>query len=187
MNSTDRQFSLDAETRIRGALDAALSALRLARREIEAADAEPERWRWAALGLVSALQAALIAALSGYETARPEDIANPSQPERLAPVALLLRRARSSDYLEPPERVELGGAALRRLETLFALRNAAVHGFGFHPPEDPFGLVRTGAGVIRHLLLTAPAFRPERFVPVLARIGQELTAIDRLCPPETGD
>lgn len=184
MNDTDRQFSPDAETRTRDALAAALSALRLARREIEAAEAEPERWRWAALGLVSALQAALVAALSGYDTARAEDIANPSQPERIAPVALLLRRARSSEHLEPPERLDLSGSAVRRLDTLIALRNAAVHGLGFHPPPEPFGLVQAGAGVIRHLLLDAPAFRPDRFAALLARIGQELTAIDRICPPE---
>lgn len=184
MTDAGRQFSPDPGTRIGDALGAAIAALSLARRELEAVEAEPDRWRWAALGLVSALQAALIAALSSYDTARLDGVANPSQPERVAPVALLLRRARSSEHLEPPERLDLTGAALRRLDALIALRNAAVHGLGFQPPETPHDLVRTGAGVIRHLLLGAPAFKPERFGPFLSRIGQELTAIDRICPPE---
>ncbi|MFN4023229.1 MAG: hypothetical protein ACK4MQ_00225 [Hyphomonas sp.] len=184
MTEADRPFSPDAETRIGDALAAAHSALCLTRRELEAAGEEPERWRWVALGLVSALQAALIAALSGYDTARLEDIANPSQPERAAPVALLLRRARSSEHLEPPERLALSAAAVRRLDTLIALRNAAVHGLGFRPPSAPLDLVRTGAGVIRHLLLDAPAFKPDRYGSYLSRIGQELTAIDRICQPD---
>lgn len=187
MTDADRPFSPDAETRIGDALGAAHAALRLARRELEAAEAEPERWRWVALGLVSALQAALIAALSGYDTARLEDVANPSQPERAAPVALLLRRARSSELLEPPERLDLNAGAVRRLDMLIALRNAAVHGLAFRPPSAPLDLVRTGAGVIRHLLLDAPAFKPDRFGPHLSRIGQELTAIDRICLPGDPD
>lgn len=174
---TDRQFSPDPETRIGDALEAALEALRLAGRERAGVQAQPERWRWVALGLVSALQAALVAALSGYASARQEDVANPSQPERVAPVGLLLRRARSAEYLNPPERLDLTGSQVRALEALTAMRNAAVHGLGFEVPEAPGLLALTAVEVIRDLLLTHPAFDVSRFVLFLSLIGQELSAL----------
>ncbi|MFN3609182.1 MAG: hypothetical protein ACK4Y9_08970, partial [Hyphomonas sp.] len=114
----DRQFSHDPGIRIGDALEAALEALRLAGRELVGTQTQPERWRWVALGLVSALQAALVAALSAYASARPEDVANPPQPGRIAPVGLLLRRARSSEYLNAPERLDLTGAQVRAVEDL---------------------------------------------------------------------
>ncbi|PKP80328.1 MAG: hypothetical protein CVT79_15870 [Alphaproteobacteria bacterium HGW-Alphaproteobacteria-18] len=173
----DYLFSPDPEVRIGDALEAVLEALRLAGRELAGADVQPERWRWVALGLVSGLQGALVAALSGYASARHEDVANPSQPEQAAPVALLLRRARSSEYLNAPERLDLSGAQLRRLEELVAMRNAAVHGLGFEVPEDPKTLAATAVEVIRHLLLTHPAFEVSRFVLFLSLIGQELSLL----------
>ncbi|MGE6698489.1 hypothetical protein ACQKH5_12410 [Hyphomonas sp. NPDC076900] len=173
----ERPFSFDPDVRIGDALEAALEALRLARRELAGTDTQPERWRWVALGLVSALQAALVAALSGYASARPEDVANPSQSDRVAPIALLLRRARSSEHLNPPERLDLTGAQVRGLEELVAMRNAAVHGLGFQVPENPAALARAAVAVIRHLLLTHPAFDMSGFVLFLSLIDRELTAL----------
>lgn len=174
---TDRPFSHDPRTRIADALEATLEALRLARRELAGARAEPERWRWVALGLVSAVQAGLIAALSGYASARHEDVANPSQPDRVAPVSLLLRRARSAEHLNAPERLDLTGAQVRDLEALVAMRNAAVHGLGFRVADHPVHLVRTAAEILRHLLKTHPAFDVSQFVLVLTLIDTELTRI----------
>lgn len=180
---TDRQFSHDPETRIEAALEAALEALRLAGRELAGTKAQPERWRWVALGLVSALQASLVAALSGYASARPEDISAPPHLGRVAPIALLLRRARSSEYLNPPERLDLTGAQVRRLEDLVAMRNAAVHGLGFELPENPASLARAAVEVIGHLLLTCPAFDASGFVRVLQQIETELNVIDSVLTP----
>lgn len=173
----DFPFSPDPETRIGDALDAALEALRLARRELAGTGSDPACWRWVALGLVSALQAALIAALSGYVSARVEEVTDPAQPGRAAPVTLLLRRARSPAYLNPPERLDLSGADLRRLDTLMAMRNAAVHGQRLVLPPDPGKAAFTALGVIRHLVLTHPAFEMTGFDPVLTRIGTELTEL----------
>lgn len=184
---TDRQFSHDPETRIEDAIEAALEALRLAGRELAGTQAQPARWRWVALGLVSALQASLVAALSGYASARPEDVSAPPQPGRVAPVALLLRRARSSEYLNPPERLDLTGAQVRRLEDLVSMRNAAVHGLGFDLPENPATQARAAVEVIAHLLLTYPAFDASGFVRVLQQIETELNTIARaLTPDEPG-
>ncbi len=174
---TDRQFSPDAQTRIGDALEAALEALRLARRELAGTAEEPGRWRWVALGLVSALQASLVAALSGYASASIEDVANPSQTDRVAPISLLLRRARSSEYFNTPERLDLSGSQLRRLEDLVAMRNAAVHGLGFQLPPHPDRAARAAAGVISHLILDHPAFEVAGFVLFLSLIDRELTLL----------
>ena len=178
----DQAFSSDPETRIGDALEAALEALRLAGRELAATPQQPERWRWVALGLVSALQAALVAALSGYASARPEDVANPSQTERVAPVSLLLRRARSSEYLNPPERLDLTGAQVRRLEDLVGLRNAAVHGLGFALPDNPHALAAEAVKVITHLLRVPPAFDVSQFVLFLSLIDEELSLLGAALP-----
>lgn len=175
---SDRQFSPDPDTRIGDAIEAALEALRLAGRELAGTADEPGRWRWVALGLVSALQAALVAGLSGYVTARIEDVANPSQTDRVAPVALLLRRARSSEYLNPPERLDLTGAEMRRLEDLMAMRNAAVHGLGFEVRGDPRKAAKAASEAIGHLLVAHPAFDVSRFVLKLSRIDRELSLLD---------
>lgn len=176
----DRQFSHDPGIRIGDALEAALEALRLAGRELVGTQTQPERWRWVALGLVSALQAALVAALSAYASARPEDVANPPQPGRIAPVGLLLRRARSSEYLNAPERLDLTGAQVRAVEDLMAMRNAAVHGLGVELPEAPEALALAALDVIRHLLLTHPAFEVSGFVLFLSLIGQEVSSLDAI-------
>ena len=183
---TARAFSQDSEIRIADALAGALEALRLARRELAGVGAEPQRWRWVCLGLVSALQASLVAALSGYATARPEDVANPSQPDRVAPIALLLRRARSAEHLNLPERLDLTGAEARRLDALIALRNAAVHGLGFELAAPPQELARAAIKVIRHLLRAHPAFDVSGHILVLALIDSELNGLEQDTFPEAG-
>lgn len=183
----DRPLSSDPDIRTADALAAALEALRLAQREIEAAREEPGRWRWVALGLVSALQAALIAALSGYDTARPEDVANPSQPGRVAPIGLLLRRARSSEFLDAPERLDLSGTHIRRLEALIRLRNAAVHGLGFQLPERPGELVSSALSALRHLLVDHAAFNVSRYVPHVTLIDTVMTSFDAFCSSDDAD
>jgi hypothetical protein len=109
---------------------AVLEGLKLARREL--AGRQPQirpACRWVPVALVSALQAGLVAALSGYESAGEGDVTDPAQPDRFAPIALLLRRARSTKYLNPPELLELPGRLVTRgIETLGATRNAVLHG-----------------------------------------------------------
>ncbi|MFN7056426.1 hypothetical protein [Hyphomonas sp.] len=153
-------FPEDRQLRIRDALDAAHEALKLAERELAATGEDPARWRWVALGLISALQAALIAALSGYETADPQAVLVPGQPDRAAPLALLLRRARGPDYLQPPERPDISAGTLERLDALARLRNAAVHGLAFDLPADPAALARPAVRLTGHLLIRHPAFDP---------------------------
>lgn len=177
-------FNLEPDIRIAEALDASLEALRLARRELSGVGDQPARWRWVAVGLVSALQAALIAALSGYASARPEDVANPSQPGRLAPVALLLRRARSAEYLDLPERLELTGADQRRLDDLVEVRNAAVHGLGVETPASPRAAAQAAASILVHLLQRHRAFEVGRHGIILALIDQELSGLVRDLTPD---
>ena len=160
--------------RVEAALLAALEALGLARREAAAG-----QWRWVALGLVSALQGALVAALSGYETAEVEAVLNPSQADRIAPVALLLRRARSQDYLNPPEQVELSGSRQRALERVLTIRNSAVHALSVEL-HDTFGRDALAVlDLIRHLVVDAPAFLPRQHRVVAALIRDEAAALER--------
>ncbi len=168
----------DRGERVRLALVTALEALKLARREAEGAAGDSSRLRWAALGIVSTLQGALVAALSGYETATLDAVQNPSQPERIAPVAFLLRRARSGEYLNAPERVELSGSRQRALERVIDVRNAAVHALSVEVPETFVQDMRVAAGLIRHLVLEAPAFDPAPVRVVSALIADELTALE---------
>ena len=168
----------DRGERVRLALVTALEALKLARREAEGAARDPARLRWAALGIVSTLQGALVAALSGYETATLDAVQNPSQPERIAPVAFLLRRARSGEYLNAPERVELSGSRQRALERVIDVRNAAVHALSVEVPETFVQDMRVAAGLVRHLVLEAPAFDPAPVRVVSALIADELTALE---------
>lgn len=164
-------FPDDLQMRIRDALEASHEALKLAERELAASVEDAERWRWVAVGLVSALQAALIAALSGYETAEPQAVLVPGQPDRVAPLALLLRRARGGDYLAAPERPDISAGTLERLEALARLRNAAVHGLSFDLPRDPAALARPAVRLIQHLLIRHPAFDRRPHGVVLALIG----------------
>ncbi len=167
----------DRQVRVQLALGAALEALRLAQRETSAAASDPARLRWAALGIVSALQGALVAALSGYETAALEAVLNPSQPERIAPVAFLLRRARSAEYLNTPERVVLSGSSQRALERVIDVRNAAVHALTVEIPETFARDMRVAVRLIEHLVLVAPAFDPAPVRVVTALIADALKAL----------
>lgn len=156
-------LSQHREERVRRALEAAMEGLKLAGREASGAASDPARLGWAALGLVTALQASLVAALSGYETATIEAVQNPSQPERIAAGSLLLRRACSDDYLNPPERVDLSGSQQRAVERIVAVRNAAVHSLGVEFPPSFVNDARVTLQLISHLVLDAPAFEPRSF------------------------
>lgn len=169
----------DRTVRIRHALQTALEGLRLARREVEGAGGDPARQMWAALGLVTSLQAALVAALSGYDTARIEAVQNPSQPDRLAPGSLLLRRARSGEYLNPPERVVLSGRQQRAVARVVAVRNAAVHALGVELPDSFDADLKMTVRLIAHLLLDAPAFDTEKFSMQTIFLREALVDIER--------
>ncbi len=171
-------FPAGRHLRIAAALDAALEALKLAERELAASADDPARWRWVALGLVSALQAALIAALSGYETASEDDLFMPGQPDKVAPLGFLLRRARSGECLNPPERPELTVGQTARLEALTGLRNAAVHGLDFRLPTDAVELARTAVDLAVHLLVRRPAFDPKPYTVALALIADVLVRLE---------
>lgn len=171
-------LSRDPVQRLEEALDGVVSALGLAVREAEGALGDPGRWRWVALGLVSALGAALVAALSGYDTASPEDVSDPAEPARIAPIALLLRRVRSGDYLNTPERLRMSRAGLRQLSRLLAVRNAGVHGMSFSAPDDSHELVAVARAVLRHLLIDHPAFDPARFPGKTAGIEELIRALE---------
>ncbi len=160
------------------ALGAVLEGLKLSAREHAASQDDPARRRWIAVGLVTALKAALVAALSAYESAVPEDVSDPSAPGRVASVSLLLRRARSAEYLNPPERLELAGSALRAVEDIVAARNEVLHGLGSLPSPDD-AVFSQAAGVIRHLCVTHPAFGRDRREVMLALIGDALRDFER--------
>lgn len=142
----------DREARLHAAVASAHEALCLARREAEGAVHDRARLRWVALGLVSALQGALVAALSVYETAGVNAVQDPAHPERLAPVALLLRRARSTEFLEPPEQIALSGSQQRALERVIGVRHAAVHALAVEVPESFAEDAQVTAGLIRRLI-----------------------------------
>lgn len=155
--------SSDPDTRIRLALDGAIEALKLARREAEGAREDRQRLRWVAVGMVSALQCALVAALSGYDTAVPEAVLESPQDDRVAPVSLLLRRARSQDYLSPPEKLEMTTGRLHAIERIVSLRNAGVHGLDSTPPESFFRDADILLDVISHLAVKSPAYKRSKF------------------------
>jgi hypothetical protein len=169
----------DRETRVRQALQAAIEALKLARREAEGAQDDPARRRWLALGIVSALQGVMVAALSGYDTASIDAVLNPSQPDRIAPVGLLLRRARSAEYLVAPEQVELTGSGERALERLIAVRNAAVHALRSEVPDSFAADCLVAAQLIRHLASGAPAFDAAVAGVLTPLLNDELRGLER--------
>lgn len=180
-------FPAGRQLRIAAALDAALEALKLAERELAASTDDPARWRWVALGLVSALQACLITALSGYETAAEDDLFMPGQPDKVAPLGFLLRRARSGECLNPPERPDLTLGQTAQLEALTGLRNAAVHGLDFRLPPDAAGLARTAVELCAHLLIRHPAFDPKPYAVPLALITDVLARLQAaLDAPQRG-
>lgn len=184
---THRPFSPDPGARLSEALEAALEALKLALREEEGARTDPARRRWTGLGLVSALQAALVAALSGYDTAKEDAVQDPSHPDRIAPVALLLRRARSYAFLNDPERLELSGSRQRALDRIIAMRNAAVHALRVETPETFAADALAAVHLVRHLVLDAPAFGhgPARLQVVL--IGDALNALQSVLSDDLRD
>ncbi len=170
---------VDRARRVAAALEAAHAALGLARREAEGAVGDTGRLRWTALGLVSALQGALVAALSGYETAELDAVLDPSHPERIAPVALLLRRARAEDFLNPPERPEITGSDLRAIERVMAVRNAAVHALPAGVPETFASDAGRVAALIGHLVISAPAFDPAPLRVMTALISDDLRSVQK--------
>lgn len=165
------------------ALRSTVEALRLVRRELMAVEEDPARWRWVALGMVTALQGSLVAALAGYETADPLAITNPSSPDRIAPTALLLRRARSDDYLIPPERVKLTAGEATRIERVIDLRNSAVHGLEFEVAPSIRNDLAAVLGLIDHLVEHHPAFEPADFRLEAVLVADEVRAIRRLLAP----
>lgn len=143
-------------------LDEIAAALAFAAREAKRSELNktPDDWRWLSVGLVKALQASLIVALSGYETARPADILNPSaaQDGAIAPVPLLLRRARSADYLSPPEQLTLYGQQTRHIDTLLTYRNASLHTSPRHVTTPHSAHANTALDIIEHTILHHPTF-----------------------------
>ena len=169
--------------RIGPALAAVLEGLKLARRELAGSETDPPRRRWVSVALVSALQSGLVAALSGYESAGEGDVTDPSQPDRFAPIALLLRRARSPEYLNPPELLELPGRVLRDIERVVAARNGVLHGpDGSEKPEvnDSY---RSVLLILQQICLSHPSFPVEGHGVILALIRDEISALERALAP----
>jgi hypothetical protein len=142
---------------------------------------DADHWDWLAIGLVMALQASLVVALTGYETANPSDVLDPSNAagEKQAPVALMLRRVRSADYLNPPERLDLPVSASKGAQKLLAHRNAVMHGpTDVAPPETARHAGHT-LNIIEHLLLLHPAFDSAPHTIELTHIGDHIDHIRR--------
>lgn len=174
---------MSPRARIGPALSAVLEGLKLARRELAGSEADAPRRRWVSVALVSALQAGLVAALSGYESAGEGDVADPSQPDRIAPVALLLRRARSAEYLNPPELLELPGRVVRDIEQVVTARNSVLH----RPDEAKSPPVneafRSVLQVLQQVCLTHPSFPVKEHGVMLALIRDEISALQRALAP----
>jgi hypothetical protein len=169
--------------RIGPALAAVLEGLKLARRELAGAETDPPRGRWVPVALVSALQAGLVAALSGYESAEEGDVTDPSQPDRIAPMALLLRRARSTKYLNPPELLELPGRMLRDIENVVAARNGVLHGPDAAEKREVNEAYRSILQVLQQICLTHPSFPLKGHGVILALIRDEISALERALAP----
>ncbi len=159
------------------ALSAALEGLKLARRELDHVHADPERWRWVAVGLVTALNCAAIAALSGYETAAEEDTADLKAPGKVAPLGLLLRRARSGDYLVPPEQLPATAGQVEAVLRLAEYRNEAVHGVEANRPDTIVRDGRIAVTMTAHFLRDAPAFDQTAHAVYCALVSDELSAV----------
>ncbi|KCZ51468.1 hypothetical protein [Hyphomonas pacifica] len=143
------------------------------------ADEDPERWRWIAVGLVAALKASAIAALSSFETAAPEDVLDLANAGRMAPLAMLLRRARSERYLAPPERLDVPLSHLDVVLRLVAYRNEAVHGADAQRPATLRADSHTALDMITHFLVTAPAFSVAEHGVVCALARDEIIALEQ--------
>lgn len=173
----------DRQARITASLDAVHEALRMARREAAGIEADPQRLRWTAVGMIIALQGALVAALSGYESADAADVIDPSTPECFAPVALLLRRARSLDYLNPPERLELTASQVRQIEHVVTYRNGVVHGSSGGGQADNESVMRGCRRIVQvvgHAVLAHPSFEAARHGIICALIADEVSGLERM-------
>lgn len=158
---------MNLQHRIADALEASALALEVSLRET----GRP----WQAVALIAALQGALIAALSGYDTAHADDVQDPLDERRRAPVALLLRRAASPEFLSDPERLHLTRADQRRLQPLIDARNRLLHGQSEAVHFDGEA-IHTVLTLLNHLLITAPAFTVSPQDLIMARIKTALAA-----------
>ena len=168
---------MSAADKIAPALAGALEALKLAKREVAEVDQDPERWSWVSVGLVTALKCAAIAALSAYETAQDSDTLDLKSPTKVAPLKLLLRRARSDEFLLPPEQLSATAREIDAVLRLAAYRNEVLHG----GQGDCAGSIARDADIcvdmIRHFLEVAPAFDPSDHAVHCALVSDELSAI----------
>ena len=167
-------------TRQAAALRACLEASRLVVREVEFVDADPERGRWVAVGLAAAVQAALVAALSGYDTSRPEDVLGTGATDHYAPVMYLLRRARSSAYLAPPEQLRISASEEKAILDVVERRNAALHGSTLPDPQSALEHMPACLKVLCHLILDHPAFDVGAHAVVVACLKDELNRLSDL-------
>lgn len=160
-------------------LEEVSAALSLAVRETgNHTEAGRER-RWVSVALARALQASLVLALTGYETAERDDILSPSgaNESSIAPIALLIRRAVSPRYLNPPERPQLSRQERTHIETLIAHRNAVLHETLRQAPMLPPEAYGATLNLITHLILEYPAFPPSPHGIVLALIKDKIGAL----------
>ena len=168
---------MSAADKIAPALAGALEALKLAKREVAEVEQDPERWRWVSVGLVTALKCAAIAALSAYETAEDSDTLDLKSPTKVAPLKLLLRRARSDEFLLPPEQLPATARQVDAVLRLAAYRNEVLHG----GQGDRAGSIARDADIcvdmIRHFLRVAPAFDPSDHAVHCALVSDQLSAI----------
>ena len=165
------------------ALLAALEGLKLARREVPAIGEDAERWRWVSVGLIIALKSAAIAALSGYETAAPEDTADPADPGKVAPLRLLLRRVKSDRHLNPPEQLRATASQINAALRLATYRNTVIHGVAGPPPETAGSDSLCTLMLIRHMLVSHPAFDCRAHAVLCALIRDEVSALESQMAP----
>jgi hypothetical protein len=166
-----------APEKIGPALSAALEGLKLARRELDHVGQDAERWRWVAVGLITALNCAAVAALSGYETAAADDTTDLKATGKVAPLGLLLRRARSGRFLVPPEQLPVTSSQVDAALRLADYRNEVVHGVIANQPDSLIRDTRIAAEIVAHFLRDAPAFDPAPHSVYCALIADELSAI----------
>ena len=166
---------MSAPEKVGPALAAALEGLKLARRELDHVEQDSERWRWVAVGLVTALKCATLAALSGYETASVEDTADLKTRGKVAPLRLLLRRARSD--LAPPEQLPATGGQVDAVLRLAEYRNEVVHGVLANRPNMIISDGQVAMDMIAHFVVRAPAFDPANHAVYCALLSDEVSAI----------
>ena len=121
---------------------------------------------------------AAIAALSAYETANDADTLDLKSPTKVAPLKLLLRRARSDEFLLPPEQLPATARQIEAVLRLAAYRNDVLHGGAGDRAASIVGDANTCVILIRHFLEGAPAFDPSDYAVHCALVSDELTAIE---------